>query len=47
MKDPHYTQWESLKKRYEDIGTEEMKFRAECIDNLLISAKEKELNHFK
>ena len=47
MKDPHTEQWESLKKRYSSIDTPEMIFRAECIDNLLISAKEKELNHFK
>ena len=47
MKDPHTEQWESLKKRYQIIGTPEMMFRAECINNLLINAQEKELNHFK
>ena len=50
MKDPHMEQWLALQKKYESIGTEEMKFRAECINNLLIdsTAKEmKDISHFK
>lgn len=48
MKDPHTIQWENIKKRYESFPqTEEIKFRIECIDELLTQDKEKELNHFK
>lgn len=49
MKDPHLEQWKSLKNRYSKSDDEHIKFRAECINNLIESAevKEKELNHFK
>lgn len=48
---PHIEEWKRIKQWYEEEheNTPEIKFRIECIDNLIISSegKEKELNHFK
>ena len=47
--DPHIKEWKSIRDRFSKINTPEMKFRVECIDNLIISseAQEQELAHFK
>lgn len=49
MKDPHLDQWKSLKERYSQFNSPEMKYRIKCIDRLIESAeiKEKEVNHFR
>lgn len=45
--DPHKKEWELIRERYNKINTPEMKFRVECIDELLAQEKEKELAHFR
>ena len=46
----HIPEWKKIKTRYENTEqTNEIKFRIECIDDLIESAenKQKELNHFR
>ncbi|HSA75476.1 MAG TPA: hypothetical protein VLE21_04740 [Candidatus Nitrosocosmicus sp.] len=49
MTKDHLPEWEKIKKWYEEEHeqTPEIKFRIQCIDELLIQEKEKELNHFR
>ena len=45
---PHMEEWKDIRKSYlEQEQTDEIKFRIECIDDLIKSTEEKELNHFK
>ena len=46
---PHIKEWKNIRDRFSKINTPEMKFRVECIDNLITSSEEKELElaHFK
>ena len=45
----HIEEWKRIRNKFSKIDTEEMKFRVECIDNLIISAEDKEqdLAHFR
>ncbi len=47
--DPHLEEWKMIRDKFSKIDTSEMRFRVECIDNLIISseAQEQELAHFK
>ena len=49
MTDTHLEEWKSIRDRFSKIDTAEMKFRVECIDNLIIQAEDKEqdLAHFR
>lgn len=54
--DPHKKEWELLKEKYrymlntgftKEPTMEQLRFRIECIDELLNQANDKELNHFR
>ncbi len=45
----HIEEWKRIRNRFSRIDTPEMKFRVECIDNLIIQAEDKEIElaHFR
>lgn len=54
MDNPHKKEWEEIKEKYrfminttKEPTQEQLRFRIECIDELLAQEQEKELNHFR